>query len=185
MGCVGVIAIQGDYARHGEAFRTLGIETREVRTPEDLRGCERIILPGGESTTIGMLMRRTGLLDALRSEILAGLPAWGTCAGMIMLAHEVDGGGGPWLDVLDVAVRRNAFGRQIHSFEGEVEIAGVGTVTAVFIRAPVVTRVGEGVEVLSEVEEGVVAVRSGSVLATSFHPELTGDTRVHAWFATF
>jgi len=184
MGKVGVLAVQGDFARHREVFHDLGIETQEVRVPEDLVECDRIVLPGGESTTIGMLMERTGLLTTLQAEIRAGLPAWGTCAGMILLSHEVEGGTGPWLDVLDVTVRRNAFGRQVHSFERDVEVEGVGTVTAVFIRAPIVTRVGEKVEVLSTVSEGVVAVREGNVLATSFHPELTADPRVHEWFAS-
>ncbi|MCC6403599.1 MAG: pyridoxal 5'-phosphate synthase glutaminase subunit PdxT [Fimbriimonadaceae bacterium] len=184
MGKVGVLSVQGDFARHRHVFHDLGIETQEVRVPEDLVECDRIVLPGGESTTIGMLMERTGLLTTLKAEIRAGLPAWGTCAGMILLAREVEGGSGPRLDILDVTVRRNAFGRQVHSFESDVEVEGVGTVTAVFIRAPIVTRVGAGVKVLSTVSEGVVAVREGNVLATSFHPELTGDPRVHEWFAS-
>lgn len=182
---VGVLAVQGDYSRHAEAFQGIGAATREVRTPQDLELCARLVLPGGESTTIGMLMQRYGLLDAVKGRIRDGMPAWGTCAGMILLANEVEGGGGPWLSVLDIAVRRNAFGRQLHSFEGTVSVQGVGDVTGVFIRAPIVTRVGPRVDVLAEVDEGVVAVRSGAVLATSFHPELTADARIHEWFLSF
>lgn len=183
---VGVIALQGDFERHVEALRRAapGVETVEVRTPEDLSTVDRAILPGGESTTVGLLMRRFGLGDALREAAGQGMPLWGTCMGMILLARGVEGREGQYtLGLMDVDVRRNAFGAQVHSFETAVPVKGLDEpVTGVFIRAPVVTRVGEGVEPLASYEGQVVAVRQGNVLGTSFHPELTDDVRMHAWF---
>ncbi|MFI5384966.1 MAG: pyridoxal 5'-phosphate synthase glutaminase subunit PdxT [Fimbriimonadales bacterium] len=180
---VGVIAIQGDFERHTDAVRRAGGEAHEVRIPEDLAGVDRAIIPGGESTTVGMLMERFGLGNTLRERAAQGMPVWGTCMGMILMAREVDGRKQYTLDLLDVTVHRNAFGAQVHSFEDEVRVSGLDRpVTGVFIRAPVVTRLGKGVEKLAEYDGRVVAVRQGNLVGTSFHPELTDDTRMHEWF---
>lgn len=182
---VGVIAIQGDYAKHIEALGRADpqVEAVEVRTPEELAQVERVILPGGESTTVGLLMERFGLGNALREAAKEGMPMWGTCMGMIVMAKEVPQRQQYTLALLDVSVERNAFGRQVHSFEDEVQIAGLAEpVTGVFIRAPVVTRLGEGVEELGRYKDKIVAVRQGRLIGTSFHPELTEDTRLHEWF---
>jgi len=185
---VGVVAIQGDFEKHIEALQNAGIEglgVREIRTGDDLRGVERVILPGGESTTVGLLMQRFGLGDALRDAALHGMPLWGTCMGMIMMAATIEGRPDQYtLNVLDIDVRRNAFGAQVYSFEDHVPIAGLDEpVMGVFIRAPIVTRLGEGVEELATYKGHVVAVRQGNLIGTSFHPELTDDTRMHEWFA--
>lgn len=183
---VGVIALQGDFERHVAALRRAreGVEAVPVRTPEALATVERAVLPGGESTTVGLLMQRFGLGDALREAAGEGMPLWGTCMGMILLAKAVEGRPDQYaLGLLDVDVRRNAFGTQVHSFETAVPVKGMEEpVEAVFIRAPVVTRLGEGVEAIAEWEGQTVAVRQGNVLGTSFHPELTDDVRMHAWF---
>jgi pyridoxal 5'-phosphate synthase pdxT subunit len=188
---IGVLALQGDVREHLAALRAEGADVRLVRRPEELAGVDGIVVPGGESTTIATLADRTGLLDPLRDAVGAGLPAYGTCAGMILLAQRLLDAPGdqPTLAALDVTVRRNAFGRQVDSFESRVELSGLagGPLVAVFIRAPWVEEAGEGVEVLGRVVGGaadgrIVAVRQGNVVATSFHPELTGDRRVHALF---
>jgi pyridoxal 5'-phosphate synthase pdxT subunit len=187
---IGVLALQGDVREHLAALTALGAEPRAVRRPEELAGVSGLVLPGGESTTMVKLADRTGLLGPLRAAVRAGLPAYGSCAGMILLAdrildappdQETVGG-------LDVTVRRNAFGRQVDSFESDVDLGlDGGPLRAVFIRAPWVEEAGEGVEVLGRVVGGaadgrIVAVRQGNLVATSFHPELTGDRRVHALF---
>lgn len=183
---IGVIALQGDFERHLDALRRAseGVEAVAVRSPEALATVERAILPGGESTTVGLLMQRYGLGDALRRAAGEGMPLWGTCMGMIMLATAIEGRPEQYsLGLLDVDVRRNAFGAQVHSFETAVPVKGMDEpVEAVFIRAPVVTRVGEGVEALSEYDGQTVAVRQGKILGTSFHPEMTDDARMHEWF---
>jgi pyridoxal 5'-phosphate synthase pdxT subunit len=177
---VGVLALQGDFREHAMALRRLGAEVREVRLPEDLAGIEAIVIPGGESTTIGKLAVRFGVLDPLRSMIEHGLPAYGTCAGLIFSASAVTEGTQPLLGVLDVVVQRNAFGRQNESFETALDIAGLPEpFHAVFIRAPWVAEVGSDVEVLATVRDHPVMVRQGRILGTSFHPELTGDDRIH------
>lgn len=184
-GIVGVLAVQGDFEKHVHAVRTADPSARvvEVRTPEDLEGVERCIIPGGESTTVGLLLQRFGLAEALRQRVADGMPLWGTCMGMILMAREVEGREQFTLGVLDVSVQRNAFGAQVHSFEAPIAMRGLEEpVTGVFIRAPVVLRVGPGVDVLAEYEGRVVAVRQGRLLGTSFHPELTGDDRVHRLF---
>lgn len=185
---VGVIAIQGDFEKHKESLLstgTEGLDIREVRTPEELATVDRAILPGGESTTVGLLMQRYGLGDALIDAGKAGMPLWGTCMGMIMLAAEVEGRSQYSLNLLDITVRRNAFGAQVHSFEDEVAVAGLPEpIMGVFIRAPIVTRMGSGVEKLCEYEGQIVGVRQGSIIGTSFHPELTDDVRLHRWFLT-
>lgn len=188
---IGVLALQGDVREHLDALRDQGAEAVPVRRPEEIAALDGVVLPGGESTTIAKLAARFGLLEPLREAVRSGLPAYGSCAGMILLAdrlldappdQETVGG-------LDATVRRNAFGRQADSFESEIafEGAGEGPLHAVFIRAPWVEEAGEGVVVLGRVVGGpadgrIVAVRQGNLVATSFHPELTGDRRVHALF---
>lgn len=192
---VGVLAVQGGVAEHLAALTAVGAEAVGVRRPRELGSVDGVVIPGGESTVIGRLLGAFDLLEPLRDAIASGLPVYGSCAGMILLAQEILDGrpGQPGLGALDVTVRRNAFGRQVQSAEAELEFAGIREperpVHAVFIRAPWVERVGAGVEVLARVPDRsddaagrVVAVRSGNVLATAFHPELTGDTRVHELF---
>jgi 5'-phosphate synthase pdxT subunit len=183
---VGVCAIQGDFSKHEESLARAGAESRQVRTPEDLAQVRRLIIPGGESTTVGLLMERYGLGPAIRARAAEGMPVWGTCMGMIMMASRVEDREQYTLDLLDITVRRNAFGAQVHSFEEPVAVKGlVEPVMAVFIRAPVVAEMGPDVEALSLCRGQVVAVRKGSLLGTSFHPELTEDIRLHEWFLTF
>lgn len=182
---IGVLALQGAFIEHLDALQRLGTEASLVRLPEQIDGLEGLIIPGGESTTISKLMVAYGLLDTLKAGSRNGLAIWGTCAGMILLATEVDDGDLPIMGLMDMRVRRNAFGRQLDSFEVDLSVAHLGPVPfhAVFIRAPVVERVGVGVEVLSQLEDGrVVAARQGRFLATAFHPELTNDLRFHNYF---
>ena len=171
---VGVLALQGDFEAHAKILGRLGAVAREVRVPGDLDGLDALIVPGGESTVMTLGIEREGLGDPLRDLARSGTPVLGTCAGMIMLDRT-------HLGVLDIEARRNAFGRQLHSFEADLDVTGVpgGPVHAVFIRAPWVADTGPEVEVLAEVEGHPVAVRQGNVLAVSFHPELTGETRLH------
>jgi pyridoxal 5'-phosphate synthase pdxT subunit len=174
---VGVLALQGDFEAHARTLRQLGAEPREVRTSEEMEGLDGLVIPGGESTTIGKLIASAGLELALREHFEAGRPILGTCAGLIVCdaAH---------LGFLDAEARRNAFGRQLQSFEAELEVEGAGDepLRAVFIRAPWVERYGPGVEVLASYDGHPVAIREGSVLACAFHPELTDDPRFHAIF---
>ena len=173
---VGVLAIQGDFEAHAGVLVRLGAEPRIVRTPADLEGLDALVIPGGESTTMTLGIEREGLAGPLRDLVASGIPTLGTCAGLIMLDRD-------HLDVLDVSARRNAFGRQVKSFEANIELNGVegGPLRAVFIRAPWVEEWGEDVEVLAEIEGHPVAVRQGNMLAVAFHPELTDDERIHAW----
>jgi pyridoxal 5'-phosphate synthase pdxT subunit len=188
---VGVLALQGDVREHARALAAAGADALPVRRATDLDGLDGLVLPGGESTTIGRLADRFGLLEPLREAVRGGLPTYGSCAGMVLLADRLlDGVPGQHLvGGLDATVRRNAFGRQVDSAETEVEMAGVpgGPVTAVLIRAPWVEEFGDAVEVLARVGSGpgagrVVAVRQGHLLATAFHPEITADSRVHRVF---
>ncbi|MBV7293339.1 pyridoxal 5'-phosphate synthase glutaminase subunit PdxT [Corynebacterium sp. TAE3-ERU16] len=187
---IGILALQGGVREHEQALDRIGVEHRQVRRIEHLEGIDGLILPGGESTTMSKLLELGGLLEPLRELLSGGLPVYGTCAGMILLAREVldTRADAHSFGVLDVTVRRNAFGRQVDSFETDLDFSGISDpVHAVFIRAPWVERVGPDVEILAVVPDGpaegaVVAVRSGNALATSFHPECTGDTRVHALF---
>ncbi len=203
---VGVLALQGDVREHDRALRAAGADPVPVRRATDLDELDGLVLPGGESTTMSRLLGVFDLLEPLREAVGSGLPVYGSCAGMILLATEVLDGRADQqgLGGLDIAVRRNAFGRQVDSFETDLDFAGVGEMHAVFIRAPWVERVGDDVRVLARVparpDTGaagpapgrsaapaagkVVAVRCGPILATSFHPELTGDDRVHALFVT-
>lgn len=173
----GVLAVQGDFAAHAEALASLGADVREVREPADLDGLDCLVLPGGESTTISMGMERDGLDTAVREIHERGIPIMGSCAGMILADREHLGLG-------DFVCRRNAFGRQVASFERDLAVSGLGEepLRAVFIRAPWVEDAGAGVEVLAELDGHPVAVRDGSLLAVAFHPELTEDTRMHALF---
>ena len=170
---VGVLALQGDFEAHAKVLRELGTTPREVRTPKDLKGVEAIVIPGGESTTMTLAIERENLRAPLIDLIKSGIPTLGTCAGMILLDRD-------HLGVLDVSTRRNAFGRQVQSFEADLEIDGE-PMKAVFIRAPWVEEAGDGVEVLAAVDDHPVAVRQGNILAVAFHPELTDDVRVHEW----
>ncbi len=183
---IGVLALQGDVREHTAALQASGAIVIDVRRADDLDGVDGLVLPGGESTTIGKLAAATGLLEPLQRAVADGLPAYGSCAGLILLAREVlDGKPGQQLiGGLDIAVRRNAFGRQVASFEAAIDVRGIdgGPVAGVFIRAPWVESAGGAVEILAEHAGRIVAVRQGDVLATAFHPELTGDRRVHGLF---
>jgi pyridoxal 5'-phosphate synthase pdxT subunit len=182
---VGVLALQGAFAAHVRALAALGADAGEVRRPEQLADLDALVIPGGESTTMAMLLDRTGLRVPLGERLGAGLPVLGTCAGMIMLAADVrDGRDDQWsYGLLDLTVRRNAYGRQRESFETDLAVAGLeAPFHAVFIRAPGVDRVGAGVEVLASLDGRPVLVRQGAAFAASFHPELTDDGRIHALF---
>lgn len=183
-GVVGVLALQGDFREHKGAIKRLGIEAKEVRKREHLKGLKALIVPGGESTTIGKLAREYGIEEEVRKGVAEGsLALFGTCAGAIWLAREILGyPEQPHLGVLDVAVERNAFGRQVESFEEDLEIRGLGPFHGVFIRAPAFRRLGEGVEVLAELNGLPVLVRQDKLLASAFHPELTEDPRLHRYF---
>ena len=181
---VGVLAVQGAFVEHEAALRAVGAESRQVRVPAELDGLDGLVIPGGESTTFGLVAERSGLLQALREAIAAGLPVFGTCAGMIMLARATTGGGQTLVGGMDTVVRRNAFGRQRASFEADLRLDGIdGEPTpGVFIRAPWVEEHGPGVAVLATFDGHVVAARQANMLVTAFHPELTDDRRVHALF---
>jgi len=183
---VGVLSVQGASREHLEALRRLGVEAMGVRTPEELAAADALIIPGGESTTIGKLMARYGLLEAVKEHANSGKPLLGTCAGMILMAKTIEAAAKdqPRLAVMDITVERNAFGRQVDSFEADVDFAGVnsGPVRAVFIRAPVIRSVGGGVGVLAVHSGRIVAARQGNLLALAFHPELTDDLRIHRYF---
>lgn len=185
---IGVLALQGDVREHLAALRAVGADPAPVRRRAELDAVEALLIPGGESTTMSHLLRELELTDPLRARLADGMPAYGSCAGMILLAGEIidagaEGRAAVPLSGIDMTVRRNAFGRQVDSFESDVEFAGLdGPVHAVFIRAPWVERVGPGVQVLAQAAGHPVAVRQGAVLATSFHPEVTGDRRIHRLF---
>jgi len=183
---VGVLSLQGAVREHLETLRRIGVEAITVRTPEEVAAVEGLIRPGGESTTIGKLMVRYGLQQPIQELVASGRPLLGTCAGMILMAKTIQDGivDQPRLAVMDITVQRNAFGRQVDSFETDLEFKGIdgGPARAVFIRAPVIAGVGDGVEVLATHDGTPVAARQGNLLVLSFHPELTDDTRVHEYF---
>jgi 5'-phosphate synthase pdxT subunit len=184
---IGVLALQGDFAEHIRMLDAIGVESVEVRLASDLEGISGLILPGGESTTMRRLIERWALREPLLDFAATGAPLFGTCAGMIVLSREIADGDEPILPLLDVTVRRNAFGRQLDSFESELSVPIVGDhpVHAVFIRAPVIERVGPGVDVLARLDDGrIVAVREKNILATAFHPELADEPRFHRLIAT-
>lgn len=186
MAPIGVLAIQGDFLEHRKMLDSISIESREVRTPKELDDLDGLIIPGGESTTIVQLIDIYDMRNTLVEKVHQGLPIWGTCAGMIVLAKSLKDTRPEPLGLMDIEVSRNAFGRQIDSFETDLNISGIDgpPMHAIFIRAPLITKVGKEVEILAEVSEGKpVAVRQGKILATSFHPELTEDSRMHSMFA--
>ncbi len=180
---IGVLALQGDVREHVGILKKLGVEPVEVRSVEDLKGLSGLIVPGGESTTIGKQMVESGLLDGVRSFFYKGGPVWGTCAGMVLAASATTGRRQPLLGLMNALVDRNGFGRQVHSFETELEVEGFEEpFTGVFIRAPFFEDVGPGVEVLSKIGDRIVAARGENILVTAFHPELTEDVRFHEYF---
>ena len=182
---VGVLAIQGDFQEHRQVFDRLGVDAPEVRLPHQLDNIDGLMIPGGESTTIVQLIDIFGFREVLKERVKSGLPVWGSCAGMIVMAEKLTDRRPEPLHLMNIQVSRNAFGRQVDSFEADLEISDLEgpPFRGVFIRAPVVTSVGEGVQILASLEHGsVVAVRQGRMLATAFHPELTDDTRVHELF---
>ncbi len=185
---IGVLALQGAFIEHEKMLRRLGVEAVEVRLPKDLEGCAGVIIPGGESTTIGKLAAQYNLIEPLREMARSGKPLWGTCAGLIFMAKDVQRDQ-PLLGLMDVTVQRNAFGRQVDSFEANISIKGVDgdkLFHAIFIRAPLIESVGAGVDVLARVEKDdekvIVAAQQGNLLVTSFHPELSNDDRFHRYF---
>lgn len=181
---IGVVAVQGAFAEHARIFGDLGADTVLVRLPKHLDGVDGLVFPGGESTSIGRLMRDYNLMEPIRELGQQGLPMLGTCAGMILLAKRIEGEPEPHLGLMDVTVVRNSFGRQRESFETDLDIPVLGKphLHAVFIRAPHITSIGEGVEVLARYEDRIVGVKQGNLVALSFHPELTNDYRVHKYF---
>jgi 5'-phosphate synthase pdxT subunit len=187
---IGVLALQGAFIEHEQILRRIGVETCEVRLPQQLRGLDGLIIPGGESTTIGKLAVQYGLMDPIRGMAAAGKPLWGTCAGMIFMAKNV-GRDQPLLGLMEVNVKRNAFGRQVDSFETDLDIPAIATSEdprpfhTIFIRAPLIESVGAGVDVLAQVDSGaIVAAQQGRLLVTSFHPELSHDDRFHRYFVS-
>ena len=187
---IGVLALQGAFIEHEQALQRIGVEAREVRLPEHLEGLDGLIIPGGESTTIGKLAVQYGVMEPIRAMAAAGKLLWGTCAGMIFMAKDV-GRDQPLLGLMDVTVQRNAFGRQVDSFETDLDVPAIITPEnkrpfhAIFIRAPFIESVGVGVDVLAALSSGaIVAARQGRLLATSFHPELAYDDRFHRYFVS-
>jgi 5'-phosphate synthase pdxT subunit len=184
---IGVLSLQGAFREHLDTLAAIGVEGVRVREPRDFDGLSGLVLPGGESTTMRLGIERWGLRDPILGLAASGAPIFGTCAGMIVLAREIAGGEEPILPLLDVTVERNAFGRQLDSFEADLTVGVLGDtpVHAIFIRAPVIERTGPGVDVLGRLDDGrVVAVRERNILATAFHPELAGETRFHRLMAT-
>lgn len=181
---IGVLALQGDYAAHVAALEEAGADVMEVRSGSDLRKVSAMVIPGGESTVMGSLLIRFGFMDEFRARILAGMPVFGTCAGLILLARELEGKPQPGLGVLDVLVRRNAYGTQVDSFRAplEIDIPGCTSIEGVFIRAPKIVRTGAGVEILARQGSDPVMVRQGNIVAASFHPELVPGAGIHRWF---
>lgn len=187
---IGVLAMQGAFAEHRQALERVGAEPVDVRLPQHLEELDGLIIPGGESTTIGQVAEEWGLIGPIRAFAASGRPVWGTCAGMILMAKQVLDGvpGQPLLRLMDIAARRHAFGRQVDSFETDlaVPVLGEPPYHAVFIRAPLIAQVGEGVDVLAQLDDGrAVAARQGNLLVTAFHPELTADDRFHRYFVSF
>ena len=176
---VGVLALQGDFEAHGRLLHGAGATPVQIRTAEELASVDALVIPGGESTTIGKLATEYGLVEPLRERAAKGMPLLGTCAGMIVCAKRITEGDQPLLGIVDVTVRRNAYGRQVDSFETDIDVAEVGEMHAVFIRAPWIEEVGLGVEVLASHRGHPVVLRQGNVVLASFHPELSGDDRLH------
>lgn len=182
---IGVLALQGAFAAHSDCLTSIGVQSIEVRTPEQLSSVGALLMPGGESSTMSQLLESSGLFDPISSRIADGMPVFGTCAGMILLASEILDGRSDQRNfaAIDISVRRNAFGRQVDSFEATIN-SSVGDFHGVFIRAPRIERVGDHVEVLGSINDEPVLVRQGNVLAASFHPELSNDARLHEYFVS-
>ena len=182
---IGVLALQGAFAAHADCLTSIGVQSVEVRTPEQLNSVDALLMPGGESSTMSQLLESSGLFDPISSRITDGMPVFGTCAGMILLASEILDGRSDQrsFSAIDISVRRNAFGRQVNSFEATIQ-SSVGDFHGVFIRAPRIERVGGEVEVLGSINDEPVLVRQGNVLAASFHPELSNDARLHEYFVS-
>ncbi len=182
---VGVLALQGAFAAHSECLTSIGVQSVEVRTPEQLSSVDALLMPGGESSTMSQLLESSGLFDPIAARIADGMPVFGTCAGMILLASEILDGRSDQrsFSAIDISVRRNAFGRQVDSFEATIN-SSVGDFHGIFIRAPRIERIGEEVEVLGSINNEPVLVRQGNVLAASFHPELSNDARLHEYFVS-
>ena len=182
---IGVLALQGAFAAHSDCLTPIGVQSIEVRTPEQLSSVDALLMPGGESSTMSQLLESSGLFDPISSRIADGMPVFGTCAGMILLASEILDGRSDQRNfaAIDISVRRNAFGRQVDSFEATIN-SSVGDFHGVFIRAPRIERVGDHVEVLGSINDEPVLVRQGNVLAASFHPELSNDARLHEYFVS-
>jgi 5'-phosphate synthase pdxT subunit len=181
----GVLGLQGDFIEHIHTLERMGVDALDVRRPQQLDEVDALIIPGGESTTIGKLAAQYGIIPKLRERVEQGMPVWGTCAGAIFIATDVPDHPHPIARLMDMTVERNAFGRQVDSFETDLDVPAIGTEPfhAVFIRAPLIARVGPGVEVLARLDDGtIVAARQGRLMATSFHPELTRDPRLHEHF---
>ena len=184
---IGVLAVQGDFAEHCHVLRSVGVTATEVRLPKHLEGLDGLIIPGGESTTLSLLMSLYDLREPVADMARRGKAVWGTCAGMIMLANEITEEDPVPMGLMDVGVQRNAFGRQVDSFEQDLRIRGLGELEyhAIFIRAPVIIRIGDAVDILAALPDGrPVAVQQGNMMATSFHPELTADARIHRYFVS-
>jgi 5'-phosphate synthase pdxT subunit len=181
---IGVLALQGDFMEHMQMVEKCGCEAVKVRLECELEEIDGLIIPGGESTTFGVIMERHNLIQPIRKKALSGMPIFGTCAGAIVLAKEIEGSDQPRLSLMDISVRRNAFGRQINSFEADIEIEVLGEppFRGVFIRAPIITRVGSGVKVLATFEDKIVLAQQDNLIACAFHPELTNDLRLHQYF---
>jgi 5'-phosphate synthase pdxT subunit len=182
---IGVLALQGAFAAHADCLTSIGVQSVEVRNPEQLGSVDALLMPGGESSTMSQLLESSGLFDPIASRIADGMPVFGTCAGMILLASEILDGRSDQrsFSAIDISVRRNAFGRQVDSFEATIN-SSVGDFHGVFIRAPRIERVGDEVEVLGSINDEPVLVRQGNVLAASFHPELSNDARLHEYFVS-
>lgn len=180
---IGVLAMQGAYDEHISILKSLEVHTVEIRNKEDLKEIDGLIIPGGESTTMGKLIRTLDIYDDLKEKIESGLPVWGTCAGMILLAKSIYEDNTKHLATMDIEVRRNAYGRQLGSFDTKSFVKGIGEdIEMIFIRAPYIESVGKKVEVLSVIDGNIVAAKENNMLVTSFHPELTEDNRVHKYF---
>lgn len=179
---IGILALQGDFREHAEAVRKMRAEAVLVKLPEDLDEVHALIIPGGESTTIGMLMERHKLGAAIKKKHKEGMPIYGTCAGAIILAKEIIGSKQPKLNLADISIKRNDYGRQIDSFEADFNITGMGDFKGIFIRAPVIKKIHNGAEILAEYKKSPVMVKQDGLLITTFHPELTDDLRVHKYF---
>ena len=184
MNTVGVLALQGDFEEHISVFKSLGAECKEIRLPEHMDKIDRLVIPGGESTTLSRLCSNYGFREPLQHLGSTGMPIWGTCAGMIMLSSKITESDPVPLEIIDIEVQRNAFGRQVDSFEQVLPLKGIADdFNCIFIRAPIVLNTGESVEIIANLENGTpVAVQQGNLFATSFHPELSKDSRVHKYF---